>query len=68
LGHDDASRLSSQDLVAWKAKMIAAGLQPKTIRSSKLAPVRAILQWAVDNTPPNQPRSAGHPWSEDAGG
>ena len=49
LGHDDASRLSSQDLVAWKAKMIAAGLQPKTIRSAKLAPVRAILQWAVDN-------------------
>ena len=49
LGYDDASRLSSQDLVAWKAKMIAAGLQPKTIRSAKLAPVRAILQWAVDN-------------------
>ena len=49
LGHDDASHLSSQTLVAWKAKMIAAGLQPKTIRSAKLAPVRAILQWAVDN-------------------
>jgi integrase len=46
LDHDDANRLTSQDLVAWKAKMIDAGLHPK---SAKLAPVRAILQWAVDN-------------------
>ena len=49
LGHDDATRLSSQNLVAWKAKMIEAGLHPKTILGAKLAPVRAILQWAVDN-------------------
>ena len=49
LGHDDATRLSSQNLVAWKAKMIELGLHPKTIRDAKLAPVRAILQWAVDN-------------------
>jgi hypothetical protein len=49
LGHDDASRLTSQDLVAWKAKMVDAGLHPKTILGAKLAPVRAILQWAVDN-------------------
>ena len=49
LGHDDATRLSSQNLVAWKAKMIESGLHPKTIWDAKLAPVRAILQWAVDN-------------------
>ncbi len=47
--NDDATRLSSHDLVAWKAKMIEAGLHPKTILGAKLAPVRAILQWAVDN-------------------
>ncbi len=29
--------------------MIEAGLHPKTILGAKLAPVRAILQWAVDN-------------------
>jgi integrase len=29
--------------------MIDAGLHPKTILGAKLAPVRAILQWAVDN-------------------
>jgi integrase len=29
--------------------MIAAGLSAKTIRDSKLAPIRAILQWATDS-------------------
>jgi hypothetical protein len=64
LGHDDATRLSSQNLIAWKAKMIEAGLHPKTILGAKLAPVRAILQWAVDN----QPRGACHYRPEDPGG
>jgi hypothetical protein len=49
LGHGDARRVSPKGLVAWKAKMIEVGLHPKTIRDAKLAPVRAILQWAVDN-------------------
>jgi integrase len=49
LGHSDANRLSAKDLVAWKAEMLSAGRAAKTIRDAKLAPVRAILQWAVDN-------------------
>jgi uncharacterized protein DUF6538 len=49
LGHDDATRLRTDDLIAWKAKLIEGGLRPKTIRDAKFAPVRAILQWAVDN-------------------
>jgi integrase len=49
LGHNDANRVSAKDLVAWKAQMVEAGLNSKTIRDAKLAPVRAILQWAVDN-------------------
>jgi integrase len=49
LGHDDAGRLGVEDLIGWKEKLIEAGLRPKTIRDAKLAPVRAILQWAVDN-------------------
>ena len=49
LGHDDATRLRTEDLIAWKAALIEAGLRPKTIRDAKFAPVRAILQWAVDN-------------------
>lgn len=49
LGHDDARRASPDDLVSWKADLLAKGLKAKTIRDSKLAPVRAIFQWAVDN-------------------
>ncbi len=49
VGHNDASRLTSTDLNKWKASLIEAGLQPKTIRDAKLAPIRAVLQWAVDN-------------------
>lgn len=49
LGHDDARRVSADDLVSWKADLLAKGRVAKTIRDSKLAPVRAIFQWAVDN-------------------
>jgi integrase len=49
LGHNDAQQVRAEDLIAWKAKMVEARLRPKTIRDAKLAPVRAILQWAVDN-------------------
>ena len=49
LGHDDPRRVRAEDLIAWKAALIEAGLRAKTIRETKLAPVRAILQWGVDN-------------------
>ena len=49
LGHDDASRISPDNLIGWKAALIKKGRKPKTIRDGKLAPIRAILQWGVDN-------------------
>lgn len=49
LGHDDASRISAEDLIRWKAALLAMGRATKTIRDGKLAPIRAILQWGVDN-------------------
>ncbi|WP_161850782.1 site-specific integrase [Bradyrhizobium sp. CCBAU 051011] len=49
LGHDDARRVTADDLVKWKEELLAKQLAAKTIRDSKLAPVRAIFQWAVDN-------------------
>lgn len=49
LGHADARRVSADDLIAWKAGLVAAGQKPKTIRDAKIAPVRAILQCAVNN-------------------
>jgi integrase len=49
LGHDDAHRLTGEDFVRWKKSMVDAGLRAKTIQDAKLAPVRAILQWGVQN-------------------
>jgi len=49
LGRTDAASVTPDDLIAWKEAMIREGRHPKTIRDAKLAPVRAILQWAVDN-------------------
>jgi hypothetical protein len=49
LGHSDASLVSADDLIRWKASLLETGLRAKSIRDGKLAPIRAILQWAVDN-------------------
>ena len=49
LGHGDAARLTPEDMIAWKNALVEAGLKGKTVRDGKLAPVRAILQWGVDN-------------------
>ena len=54
LGHDDACRLSAEDLVRWKEALLTSGLRTKTIRDSKIAPLRAILQWGVDNRKINE--------------
>ena len=48
LGHDDAPGFT-QGFGGLESQMIEAGLHPKTIQGAKLGPVRAILQWAVDN-------------------
>ncbi|KQP52492.1 hypothetical protein ASF41_12420 [Methylobacterium sp. Leaf111] len=49
LGDDDAVQVTADKLVAWKDSLVASGLSAKTIRESRLAPVRAVLQWGVDN-------------------
>ena len=49
VGTKDAARLTPDDLLRWKATLLEAGLRTKTIRDSKIAPLRAVLQWGVDN-------------------
>jgi hypothetical protein len=49
LGHNDAQRLTSENLIDWKRSMVEAGLRPEPIQDAKLAPLRAILQWGVQN-------------------
>lgn len=49
LGHDNAAQVTSVHLNNWKAALLAENRRPKTIRDAKIAPVRAIFQWGVDN-------------------
>lgn len=48
LKHDDASRLTRQDVVRWKDDLLETRA-PKTIRDVHMAALRAILKWGVNN-------------------
>ena len=49
LGHDEAQRVTADDIIRWKAALIEGGLRAKSIRDSRLAPIRAVLGWGADN-------------------
>ncbi|WP_193316396.1 site-specific integrase [Methylorubrum populi] len=49
VGHKDAARLTTDELIKWKDAMVADGLAAKTIRDGYLAAVRAVLKWAMQN-------------------
>lgn len=48
LGHDDASRISRADIVAWKDNLLEDGISNITVRDVYLASTKATLQFAVD--------------------
>ncbi len=49
LKHDDATKVTTESLLDWKRSMVDEGLRPKTIQDAKLAPLRAIFQWGLQN-------------------
>lgn len=49
LKHDDASRVTDQDVVAWKDSRIAAGRSLKTVADSDLACIRRLYAFALGN-------------------
>lgn len=49
VGHGEAGRITEDDVVRWKDKLLEQGLRGTTIRNGKIGPVRTILQWGVDN-------------------
>ena len=49
VGHDDPRAIRRQDVIDWKQKLLEDGNSPKTINDSKLAALKAVLEWAVDN-------------------
>jgi len=49
LGHDDASILTTEDIVRFKDQRIAEGVSPKTVRDSDIAALRSVFSWGVAN-------------------
>jgi hypothetical protein len=47
-GHDDARRLTKQDLLDWKDARLLT-LASKTVADVYLASMRTVLSWAVSN-------------------
>lgn len=48
LGHDDARRITKQNLLEWRDRRLET-LSAKTIADVYLAAVRSVLAWAVEN-------------------
>ncbi|MBL0937183.1 MAG: integrase [Rhizobiaceae bacterium] len=48
IGHDDARRLSKQNLMDWRDARLKT-LSAKTVGDVNLASVRTVLKWAVEN-------------------
>ncbi len=49
LGHDDASRVRPEDVIAFKDRRLRDGVNAKTVGDSDIAALRSVFQWAVDN-------------------
>ncbi len=49
IGHDDAARVTTEDVIAFKDHRLRSGLSAKTVNGSDMTGLRTILQWGVDN-------------------
>lgn len=49
LGHDDATRLTEDDLIAWKDALLAGGRAARTVKDNHLTAVRSVLAHALRN-------------------
>ena len=51
LGHNDMSRVSRRDVVAWKDALIERGLTPhnQTVKDGHLAAIKALFRFAIDS-------------------
>ena len=69
LGHDDAAKLTRQNLLDWRNTLLKettkrGGLRhPKTVRGKYIGSVKAMLSWAVDNNKLKENVAAGLPVS-----
>ena len=47
VGHDDARKLTKQNLIAWRDQSLLEGRSGRTVGTVWLAAVKAVLSWAV---------------------
>lgn len=62
VGHDDAAKVTPEDVVAWKDHLLhkagkdGSGLSAKTVGETYLSALKTTLRWAVENRKlPNNP-------------
>lgn len=49
IDHDDAARVTLQDVVGYKDARLAEGISPTTLRKADLAAIKRLFGWAVEN-------------------
>jgi integrase len=49
LQHDNASRITADDVIGFKDHRVAQGISLKTVRDSDIAALRSVFGWAVAN-------------------
>lgn len=49
VGHEDAKSITTEHVIAWKDKRIAAGRSAKTVNDSDLTALRALYRWGISN-------------------
>lgn len=49
VGHDDAARVTDEDVVRWKDSLVASGLSAATVNDKHLASLRAALEYGKRN-------------------
>lgn len=49
LGHDDAGKVTPEDVVSFKDHRLGLGVSPKTVKDSDLAGLKTVFGWAVSN-------------------
>lgn len=49
LGHDNALKVTPQDVVRWKDRRLAEGISARTVANSDLTALKVIFGWAVTN-------------------
>ncbi|WP_170135027.1 tyrosine-type recombinase/integrase [Acuticoccus kandeliae] len=49
LGHEDATKVTRADVIAFKDHRLAQGISVKTVRDNDLAALKSVFGWAVSN-------------------